>query len=378
MDPQKASRLETLARKGDVNWDRLLEMARQHGVTTLLYRNLEVTCPEAVPKEAMDRLRGTFHKNAQRNVFMTGELLKLLKLFETYGIPAVPFKGPSLAASVYGNLALRQFVDLDILVREQDVPKARDQLLSQGYRPEHELTPQEEKVLLRSSHEYPFVHSHKRVMVEVQWKIRPEYFSFPLDHERLWERLEPSSLAGKAVLAFSSEDLLLILCVHGATHLWQTLDLVCDVAELIWAREEMDWELVMEQASALGSERMLYLGLFLASDLLGAPLPNRVTHEVEADPKVKALASEVYERRLFREDNSPPSMSREFPFHPFHLRIRERPGDKIRYIVRLAETTTVRDLTLLRLPGYLYPLYHIIRPVRLTVKHGRRLLKRLL
>ena len=32
------------------------------------------------------------------------------------GIAAIPYKGPVLAAAVYGNLALRTFSDLDILV----------------------------------------------------------------------------------------------------------------------------------------------------------------------------------------------------------------------------------------------------------------------
>jgi len=57
--------------------------------------------------------------------------------------------------------------------------------------------------------------------------------------------------------------------------------------------------------------------------------------------------------------------------------MREHLRDKIWYLVDAAMTPTVRDWTLLPLPEYLFPLYHVVRPVRLTGKYGRRLLRRL-
>lgn len=372
VDSEGAARIEALLRE-DINWDYLLETAREHGMMPLLYWNLNATCPEAAPEDTLDQLRDRFHKNARRNVFMTGELLKLLKLFETHGISAVPFKGPFMAASIYGNVVLRQFTDLDILVREQDVLEAKDLLLSQGYRPEYKLTPQQDTVLLQASHEYSFVHDDNRVKVELHWKITSEYFSFSLDPERLWKRLKPSSLAGKEVLVFYPEDLLLILCVHSASHVWQQLEFVCSVAELIRTNEKLDWGQITGQARELGSERMLFLGLFLASDLLGAPLPDEVLQRVWADPSVKALAAQVRER-LFREADNPPGILES---SLFHLRARERMRDKVRYCVQLAMVPNHLDWGL-PLPASLYFLYYILRPIRLTSKFGRGLLRRFL
>jgi hypothetical protein len=58
--------------------------------------------------------------------------------------------------------------------------------------------------------------------------------------------------------------------------------------------------------------------------------------------------------------------------------MREHLRDKIWYLVDAAMTPTVRDWTLLPLPGYLFPLYYVVRPVRLAVTYGRRILGRLL
>ena len=59
-----------------------------------------------VPKGFLEQLRDAFYANAAHNTLLARELLKLLRLLETHGIPALPFKGPVLAVSVYGSLAL--------------------------------------------------------------------------------------------------------------------------------------------------------------------------------------------------------------------------------------------------------------------------------
>jgi hypothetical protein len=114
IDSEIAERIRTLLQQ-DIDWAYLIQTAAQHGVMPLLYQSLNTTCPEAVPKANLAQLRNYFHTNAQRNLFLTKELLKLLTLFETHSIPAIPFKGPVLAVSAYGNLSLRQISDLDIL-----------------------------------------------------------------------------------------------------------------------------------------------------------------------------------------------------------------------------------------------------------------------
>jgi hypothetical protein len=126
---------------------------------------------------------------------------------------------------------------------------------------------------------------------------------------------------------------------------------------------------------------MLLLGLFLANDLLGAALPQRVSHRVRADPTVAVLAEQVREQ-LFRETGGLAGLLKgreEAPaFHPLHLKVRERLRDKIRYCVLKATAMRGEDWELLPLPKLLFPLYSVIRPIRLARKYGLRISKRLL
>jgi hypothetical protein len=316
-----------------------------------------------------------------RNLFLTGELLRVLNALEAREIPAIPYKGPALAASVYGNLALREFHDLDILVHRHDVPKAKEVLASIGYQARYRLTSTQEAAFLRSQHEHPFVRHDGKSVVELHWGIAERHF-FPLDTERLWERLDRIPLGDDTVLNLSSEDMLLILCVHGATHAWERLEWICDVAELIRVRQEdIGWEQLMAQANVLGGERMLLLGLFLAREFLGATLPEKVSQRVRADPKVKALAEQIREQ-LFREIKRPAEFLEGYEgattaFH-LYLKLRERLPDKIRYCVRAVTALGGEDWELLPLPRFLFPFYYVLRTIRLTGKYGPKILKRLL
>ena len=366
LDTEGITRLEALLGE-DLDWGYVLRAADRHGMMPLLYWHVNGTCPEAVPGVVLEDLRVLFQRNATRNLFLIGELCRVLDLLKGREIPAIPFKGPLLASALYGNLALRVFDDLDILVRKRDVLRAKEILVSQGYRPSLPMTGRQERAYLDSNHEYALVHE-SGALVELQWALAPPHFSFALDPEGLWERARPATLAGTAVLTLAPEDLLLILCLHHSREGWARLEWIGGVAELIRRHPGIDWGRLLPRAERRGLLRMLYLGLSLASDVLGAPVPGAVLRKVRADRSVRALARRV-RRRLFADDRARPGA---FQYSPadvaFHLGMRERRRDRLRYAVRLVLSPTVGDRLALPLPAPLDFLYYPLRPFRLFGK----------
>src|SRR5829696_2399929 len=112
-DRKMEERIRELLRRGP-EWEYLLRIAAGHGIVPLLQLNLSTVCPDAVPATVSEYLRQLFLANTRRNLLLTGELLRLLSAFETQGLPVVPYKGPTLSVLAYGDLALRQFNDLDL------------------------------------------------------------------------------------------------------------------------------------------------------------------------------------------------------------------------------------------------------------------------
>lgn len=373
-NPLRDDRIRELLRQ-EIDWTYLLRTAGRHRIASLLYRSLNASYKDVVPKDIMGLLRAHFHANSQRNLLLAGSLLEILDALEQRQIPAIPYKGPVLATVAYGNLALREFGDLDVLVRKDDAMKAREVLSALGYNPPYRMTRAQEAASLKYDRQYTLMRDDGCV-VELHWTVTPRAIYFLLDPEYLWKRAERVALGGRTVASFSPEDLLLILCVHGSAHLWERVGWICDIAELVRVLRNVDWERLLERASALNSKRMLLLGLVLASDLLAADLPERVLREARANAEVKALAAEVH-RRLFSEDPGARELFEGSARWWFHFRMIERLQDKLRYCIHRATTPTLSDWELVQMPIVLFPCYPLLRPMRLGGKFGRRLAERL-
>lgn len=358
-----------------INWDHLLQTAIRHGLRPLLYRRLKATCPELVPQPQIEKMRAYASHIVARNLMLQAELFELLQAFAVENIPVLPHKGAVLAQAVYGNLSMREFTDIDIVVRRRDVARATGLLLARGYR-NYDLTGSGRKSLSLElpSCEEAFVRDDAlKTCVDLHWALAPHRLSPSLDAERLWHRLQPIAIGGTRALSFTDEDLLIILCVHGGKHRWERLAWLCDIAGLIGIHvHALDWQRMFADARSFGVERMFMLGLFLAQDLLGAALPDEVSRRVRADAKVASLAAKVNEE-LRRDAAQPATPWQKFSFV---FTARERWRDAARLVYGYAFTPTPFERDTVTLPVKLTILYSIIRPARLSIKIGRRLLRR--
>jgi hypothetical protein len=312
--------------RGPIDWDYVIRTASGHGIKPLLCHYLGSVCTEAFPETVRGQLQRFAQVHSLQNLFMTRELTRISALLENNGVSIIPWKGPILAAAAYGNVALRQFGDLDILVREQDAMRAKDLLLASGYRPLYPQPAEQEAAYYALRKVYELVRQDGRVVVELHWAITSRTFPFPLDPASLWAEAENVSLEGTPVRNLGPEDLLLVLSVHGAKHHWGKLMWICDIAEVVRSyADKVDWSRLRTRARSLGATRILALALFLARDLLGAAVPEDVWRRVQAEPKVAWLAGEV-KSVLFSGGGT--LMAVERP--AFYIQLRERAQDRMR------------------------------------------------
>ena len=169
------------------------------------------------------------------------------------------------------------------------------------------------------------------------------------------------------VKCLSTEDLLLSLCVHGSKHLWERLAWICDVAELVKTRTDLNWSTLLQHAAATKNDRMLFLGLCLANRLLDAPLPSHVKSKTEAEVIV-SLAIKV-EKRLFGGFGQPPvSIGQSFKFN---WAVRAGWQSRLRYC-RLLFQPTDADIGTVALPRPLSFVYYLMRPLGLFRRDRER------
>ena len=368
---EEADRLSALSEEG-LDWDYLLEQARTHGVAPLLAWNMQSLGGNVVSASVFAQLRGELQDNAIRNLLLTRELVDLLDLLKDKSIPALPFKGPTLAQSAYGNLALRSFGDLDILVHPRDAKRARQLLAERGYRAPERWTARHKALSIDTLGQLPLQRG-AGVRVELHTSLFPRAFGFRLEMNDLWHRRRTMDLLGRKICALAPEDLLLLLCAHGSKHQWNKLMWVCDVAELLRSEQELSWESVFQRARQLRGERMLFLGLALTERLINSALPADCADRADARSAVRRLTSEV-EYGMLQSDDRPESvLSSCF----FYLRVREKIRDGLRYCASMAFTPTESDWLAVPRDLPVTGLYYVIRPLRLAAKYavevGRKL-----
>jgi len=350
------------------NWDRVIDVAKNNAVLPLLYRYLSLECPAAVPEDGMAKLQTQWQLIALYNRHLGAELVRLMGLLEAAGVAAVAFKGPVLAAMAYGSIELRQFSDVDILVRQSDLPRVAEILTAERY-----LSPHTRREGLATGYfqeyEDAFFAAGGVGAVDVHWRVMPRGFRFAPDEEMMWQRAHPVDLDFGRLTALAPEDLLLYLCVHAAKHGWVTLGSICDVAETLRARPGMDLMGILDEATALGSRRIFLTGICLAHELVGAPIPGELAAIARGDRAARALATRV-SSGLFTADG-------RTTFDPWSVPIRsiEGPRARIHYVAHRILAPTMGDYELIPLPKSLFPLYWLTRPFRMAFQYGPRLLR---
>jgi hypothetical protein len=366
--PARARIEQLIAQKLD--WNRIDELAARHRVRPLLYKHLKADPrrPE-IPTGIWTRLENHAVWTVGRNLAQVNELLRIVKLLRAENIPALPFKGPVLGARFYGNIGLREFFDLDFLLRRDDLLRAKAILLRDGF-----TSPPSQNDAFEANHidaqlGCDFVSANGKVRLELHWSFIQKWLSYRVDLEGVWKRATATIIGGAPVQTVSREDLLPYLCAHGAKHHWERLFWIVDIAEFVRAERNIDWKAVLAAAEREGNWRVVALGLYLAYGLLDAPLPREILARISTT-EIDQLADSVG-TWLFNEANRPATGDIEET--RFYLKAKERITDRLAYTTHLIKLTVApseKDREFVQLPPPLKFLYPAVRPIRWLLRKG--------
>ncbi len=300
-----------------------------------------------------------------RSLACVQALISVGAAFEAAGIAFIPFKGVMLAKLYYGDPALRQFLDLDVLVHPKDMKRARAALISNGW----QLDDFPAQIDHPAEYHAHLQHPAFGVSLELHWALAFRRFAAQSNANLFWDTAKPVTFYSRSVLAPSDEAMLIYLCAHGYRHGWSRLSWVCDVAEVICARPQLDWELVDQLAGSQGMRSVVLLGLALAHRLLDAPIPTAFKAKIIDNKRVSNALNTIIEWL------SAPTPASDMALQAFHLSLADSWRDQAAYLpyaLRHFAATKLRpnarDRAFVKLPPALDFLYYLVRPVRLIIK----------
>ena len=357
--PSDAEQIHRLAAKVR-DWDSVLRLADEHRVLPMLFTRL-VNIGPTVPQIVQERLQAEYDTNMFHNLANAVELIAVLKALEHEMIPAMPFKGVVLGASIYHDLTTRPAGDLDLLIHYRHLARATTLLLERGYELKTSLHPDGTPISPSFTYEYHFERQTDGMVFELRWRLElaPPKFKRDLGMDWVWPRRRITMLAGAEVPDMSPEITLLVLCMHGSKHAWSRLIWICDVAQLLASFPSLDWKEVIREAKKSGLFRALALGVLLAYRIADATVPPEVLRRFEANTTASTLAQHI-QQHLFDAPGTTPIGHIPYDFQLLDFR------DRIGYLLSFDFLRpSERDRATLPLPTPLHPLYYLIRPFRI-------------
>ena len=348
--------------RAPLKWASLIALAEDHSVLGLTAARLANYDENAVSLEIRESLRAWRRAYTLFTMNLTAEMFRLFDGFAASGVEALVIKGPVLSARCYGDPGLRQYGDLDLIVRDKDIQRSTELMISLGYEPSVPLTAIRARKI---PGEYVFRQSSTKLLVEFHTELTFRYHPRQLPLEDLFKRQARVNIDSHKVPALSPEDELILICIHGAKHFWEQLSYIADVAAFV-SRQELDWERVMAAAAEVGGERMLYVGLRLAADVLNAPLSENVGAVVRSDRAVGRLARQIM-RWLPEAGSAPPGI---FERAMFRMRMRGGIFSGVAYLFRLSLSPTEEDWVAGAENKRHWFLDALGRPFRLARKYG--------
>jgi len=346
-------------------WDSLISLAYEHGVFPLFYIVITEVNNELdiIDESISEELKRLYIQIVKKSMMMTSELVKLMKVIEEENICALAFKGPVLSQIAYGNISLRQYVDLDILIRKEEIFKVERLLKNYGYEKLFKLTKNQEKKWLDDTHDIGFINKVKDIHCEVHWSFLDEDFPMQIELKPFFEETQLVKMPVSEVRTFSNENLLYYLCIHGSKHLWERVEWLNDIDRLIRGYD-INWNTIIDKADKEGFAKMFYLGLALCNRYLDTPLPKPILEHINKYNFFNTLIADIYNTWTKEYDviESTRFIALLFP----------KKYQQISYIAKTIFKPTLNEYKIIDLPRSMYFGYYFIRLYLLIKKYFQK------
>ncbi|MDD4993334.1 MAG: nucleotidyltransferase family protein [Paludibacter sp.] len=258
------------------NWDYLAQNIVDRGIGPLFFRKLpQLSNQELVPADVRTKLQQAYYRTLSRGMVLYEAFRKIAEAFNAKDIQVIALKGIYLAENLYKDIALRQFSDIDLLVKEEDGLKCLVILQELGYT-SHESNVSDFGGALSEIIHYPAMVCND-VSVEIHIKLHRKTERYNLALADLWNNALPIVIHKSPVYTFAFNDLLIYLCIHLDKHFRVGhIQFTCfnDITNLLDSNSEsIDWHYFIESCEKYNCTDVVFKYLILCNINFNAPLP---------------------------------------------------------------------------------------------------------
>lgn len=339
--------------KSPIDWVLFYNLVQKHRNYPIVYKNLK-KFENCIPDSSiLEKLKILYNRNAVLSLRLTSLLIKTIALLKENNVQAIPLKGPALSQTLYGSIALRTYSDIDILIDVQDLNKAIEVLLHEGYKTRYDhgsISSKKKNSIIKNQHHISF--NLDQMSVELHWTYSS--MSYKRDFSHLWNETRTVRVAGHDIKAMSCEEEFLYLVFHGTKHGWIRLKWLDDIAQII-ALNRADWDLVLEKSIKYDIEHLLIHAVILASRYYQLKIPE-VFQNMAKTNRLSIRLSAMSDNIILRGSTDNPyfRLYRVYKFKYF--------WEKLAYILNLFRPRQI-EFNKIDINDRYYFIYYLLRPV---------------
>ncbi len=267
------------------DWDGLIAGAEREGVLPLLYRNLK-RFESAVPGPVLDSLQAGYLRNLARNTRLYENLGPLFEAVRGEGLRTALTKGGRLALTLYPDISLRPFWDVDMFVHPSDWPALRVVLAELGY----EEVSGDAAIFEagKAGLHWAYCPYFKKDGVFLEFHLNCLGLHVPCRQEEdVWADVRAVAVGRTEAAVLAPEHEFCHLCIHAQQHSYQRLFWLTDIAEMA-ERGGLGWDRMAVFCRQAGIRAPVHHALRLVNVLWPGTLPAGLIAGFEPGPLTRA------------------------------------------------------------------------------------------
>ncbi|HEX2394652.1 MAG TPA: nucleotidyltransferase family protein [Bacteroidales bacterium] len=250
-------------------------------------------------KEQLKNIEERSRRSAIQSLVQLYELKKIARTLDDNGISYCCIKGPQLSRMLYGREALKESVDLDIILgKASDLQQVHELFYKLGYSVSNlnEYPGKwRRKIFLIAKREVHYYNRENNCAIDLH--IRPGANTYLTEKyfKGFLTGLKTYDLEGTPIPVLQDESYFVYLCYHGALHQFSRLAWLLDIrAFLIMKETTLNFDTVHRIARSLNIERCVILALLLLEKYFGDAFISKVDYSLQTK-LMHLLAADCYE-----------------------------------------------------------------------------------
>jgi len=236
-----------------------------------------------IPQEIKDKLQQSYYITLSRGMKMYSVFQTAMNALKSAGVDVMVLKGAYLADALYKDIALRQFSDIDLLIKEEDGEKSVEALKNIGF----EADENDAIIQKYTDGQYSFIHYPHMVFqgisVELHVRLHDENERYQLLPDKIRQHAETYTLQGVEVNVQDLNDLLIFICVHLHKHFvfghlqFTSFNDIVNILEV--NNTKLEWDTLTGRCKEYDCEGIVFRYLLLAHKYYHAPVPDNIVQQ---------------------------------------------------------------------------------------------------